>query len=252
MPSSRPHISAVLICHNEVSSIPGCIQALRGCCDEIVVVDSGSTDGTLELLREMGIRTVHRDFDGYGKQKRYACSLARNQWILSIDADEILSEQLSKELQSFKDDGQSVAYRLPRRFRFLGKTFLHGHGSLDHPIRLFRKDVCEFDEALVHESVIVNGAVGKMRYEIVHESYINLGQYLTKFDRYTTLGAERLIFENRNRSVVLSGISIPIYFIKQYLIWGHYRNGVHGFVWSILSSLHPFVKVAKAWAMRKP
>lgn len=245
-------ISAVIICHNEADSIVGCIQAVKGCCDEIVVVDSGSSDGTVGLLQEMGITAVHHDFVGYGQQKRYACSLAKNSWILSIDADEMVSEEMAAELRSFQDEGHFVAFRLSRRFRFLGRTFLHGHGSVDHPIRLFRRDRCEFDEAVVHESVVVNGHIGKITSEMLHESYTTLSQYLVKFDRYTTLGAKKLISEDVHRSVVMSGLSIPIYFVKQYFVWGHYRNGIEGFIWAVLSSFHPFVKVAKAWAMRKP
>ncbi len=190
-------------------------------------------------------------FEGYGNQKQYAVSLAKNLWVLSVDADEIVSKELGNELLSLSSEPDVSAFRIPRRFRFLGRTFLHGHGAKDAPTRLFRTDRCRYDNAGVHESVIVEGEIGVLRGEMLHESYIDLAQYFEKFNRYTTLASEDLARSGRTRSVVITGMTIPFYFIKHYVLWGHYRNGIHGFVWSILSSFYPFVKVAKGWALRK-
>lgn len=251
MGSTPLSISAVIICRNEVRSIRACISALLGCVDEIVVIDSGSSDGTLDVLRSMGIEPIFHSFEGYGKQKQYAISQAKNLWVLSVDADEILSEDLRNELVHLNVDPEVSAYRVFRRFRFLGRTFLHGHGATDRPTRVFRTDRCRYDSASVHESVIVEGRIGLLGGEMLHESYIDLAQYFEKFNRYTTLAAEDLVRSGRKRSVVISGMTIPFYFLKHYVLWGHYRNGIHGFIWSILSSFYPFVKVAKAWALRK-
>ncbi len=229
-----------------------CLDALKNVVDEIVVVDSGSTDGTLDILRAHGIAPYHHPFTGYGTQKQYAVSCARNRWVLSIDADEVLTPGLGDEIRSFRPEPGVHAYRIPRRFRFLGRTFRHGHGSVDHPIRLFDRERAGFNDAPVHESVNVEGGIGCLRGEMMHESYVSLEQYFAKFDRYTTLGAQKLVQQGRYRSPVIAGLLIPLYFIKHYVVWGHFRNGVEGFIWATLSSFHAFVKVGKAWALRKP
>lgn len=244
-------ISAVIICKNEVRSIRSCLEALKGHVDEIVVVDSGSTDGTLDVVRSEGLVPVFHAFEGYGKQKQYACSLARHLWVLSIDADEVISRELGQELKAFQGSPNISAYRLRRRFRFLGRTFKYGHGATDLPIRLFRTDKCGFDDADVHESVIVEGEIGRLEGEMLHESYVDLDQYIEKFNRYTSIAAEQIVDSGRSRSVVVTGLLIPFYFFKNYVVWGNVFNGTHGLIWSLLSSFYPFVKVAKAWALRK-
>jgi len=238
-------ISVIIITFNESDRIESTLRSLSWCKD-VVVVDSGSTDETQVIAEKMGARVVYRQFSGYGEQKQFACSLAKHPWILSIDADEVLSEKLSIEIQCAITTESFSAYRIPRRFRFLGRTFTHGRSSVDYPTRLFRRDHGGFDSAIVHESVVVTGAISRLQGEMLHDSYRNLHHYFEKFNDYTTKAAEQMISKGVHRSLVVTIVSLPLYFIKHYIIGGHILNGREGLLWSLLSSWYPVVKVAKA------
>lgn len=238
-------ISTVIIAYNEADRIEATLLSLSWC-DDIVVVDSGSTDGTQAIAEEYGARVVYHPFTGYGAQKQFACGQARNKWILSLDADEVLSLELQKEIRSVVEHGAISAYHIPRRFRFLGRTFRHGHSSVDHPIRLFDKTCAGFDASVVHESVTVNGTVGTLRSEMLHDSYRDLHHYFEKFNEYTSKAAQQMHASDTRRSLVVTVLSLPLYFFKHYIIGGHIVNGREGLIWSLFSSWYPIVKVAKA------
>lgn len=237
-------ISVIIIAFNESDRIESTLRSLSWC-EEVVVVDSGSTDGTQAIAEKLGARVVYRQFTGYGEQKQFACTLARHPWILSIDADEVLSHELSIEIQQAVQTESYHAYQIPRRFRFLGRTFTHGKSSVDYPTRLFRKDHAQFNSALVHESVIVEGTVSRLEAEMLHNSYRDIHHYFDKFNEYTTKAGQEMIKKGVHRSIILTVLSMPLYFIKHYLVGGHILNGKEGFVWSLFSSWYPVVKVAK-------
>ena len=243
-------ISTVIIAFNEADRIEATLLSLSWC-DDIVVVDSGSTDGTQAIAEKYNARVLFHPFTGYGKQKQYACSQARNKWVLSLDADEVLSEELQSELQQVAGQGKIAAYRIPRRFRFLGRTFLHGRSSVDHPIRLFNSEHAGFDSSIVHESVIVNGPISSLQGEMLHDSYRDLHHYFEKFNEYTSKAAQQMIDKETRRSLVLTVLSLPLYFLKHYIIGGHILNGRQGLIWSLFSSWYPIVKVAKATMLSK-
>jgi glycosyltransferase involved in cell wall biosynthesis len=243
-------ISTVIIAFNEADRIEATLLSLSWC-DDIVVVDSGSTDGTQAIADKYNARVLFHPFTGYGKQKQYACSQARNKWILSLDADEVLSEELQNELQRFAGQGTFAAYRIPRRFRFLGRTFHHGRSSVDHPIRLFNSDLAGFDSSIVHESVVVNGPIASLRGEMLHNSYRDLHHYFEKFNEYTSKASQQMNARDTRRSLMVSVLSLPLYFFKHYIIGGHILNGREGFIWSLFSSWYPIVKVAKAAMLSK-
>lgn len=238
-------VSVVIITLNEADRLPATLEAVRWCTD-IVIVDSGSSDDTLRVAQEFGARVIAHPFAGYGAQKQFACSQAQQPWILSLDADEVITPELAIEIEELLKEPQHVAYRIPRRFRFLGRTFRHGKGSIDFPIRLFRADRARYNDATVHESVLVQGTIGTLHCEMLHDSYRDLDHYFEKFNHYTTIAARSLIERGIQRSVALTVLTLPIYFIKHYLINGHILNGREGLVWSVFSSLYPFVKVSKA------
>lgn len=241
----RPTISAILITRNEAAIIDRCLAALRWC-DEIIVVDSESTDDTVERCRGYGARVVTRAFHGYGEQKNAALALATSTWVLSVDADEVVTAELAASIQRVIERPKHNAYILNRRFVFLGKRLQHGRGSVDRVVRLFRRGKATFSDATVHEHVIVNGSVGSVTGEMDHYSYGSIAQVIEKFNTYTTLAGASLRAQPRQRSVVGTFLAWPVYFLKFFVMHGHWRNGIHGFVWSVLSSWYPFLKVAKA------
>lgn len=238
-------ISAVIITLNEESIIERCIRSLQWC-KEVVIVDSGSTDATVAICRSMGCRVIEHTFTGFGAQKAFAVEQATNNWVFSIDADEVASADIEAHIANALQDPHMFAYRIPRRFFFLGKKFSHGRGSCDYPIRLFHRDKAHFSRHIVHEHVIADGAVGIIQSELEHHSYVSISQYLQKFDRYTSLASVELRKHHRNRSIPFTAFQIPLYFLKHYVLNGHWRNGSHGLLWSVLSSIYPLVKVAKA------
>lgn len=243
-------ISTVIIAYNEADRIEATLLSLTWCTD-IVVVDSGSTDGTQAIAEKHGARVIYHPFTGYGTQKQFACAQAQNKWILSLDADEVLSLELQDELTKVVEHVTHTAYRIPRRFRFLGKTFRHGRSSVDHPIRLFAKELAGFNGSIVHESVNVNGSVGTLRSEMLHDSYRDLHHYFEKFNEYTSKAAEQMNAGDTQRSLVVTVLSLPLYFFKHYIIGGHILNGRAGLIWSLFSSWYPIVKVAKAATLSK-
>jgi len=258
-----PNLSVVVITRNEASRLNACLEAVRWA-DEIIVVDSGSTDETVQIATNHGARVVHHDFVGYGAQKNVALNLATAPWVLSIDADEIVTEALAASIRHvIMSPGESTetehsspgelptAYRFRRRFVFLGKVFRHGSGSVDHPIRLFRRTKARFSDDLVHESLIVDGPIAEIDGEMLHHSYETLSQYFQKFDRYTDLAAEQLFAKNSRRNSLLTALLQPLYFVRHYVVGGHIFNGWHGFIWSIFSSWYPVVKIAKLEALRR-
>ncbi len=238
-------ISVIIITFNESDRIEATLRSISWC-EDVVVVDSGSTDGTQAIAERMGARVVYREFTGYGEQKQFACKLAAHPWILSLDADEVVSKELSLEIQFAVKGESNSAYQIPRRFRFLGRTFTHGRSSVDYPTRLFRSGHAEFNSALVHESVVVEGDISRLQGEMLHDSYRNLHHYFEKFNEYTSAAADQMIMNGVRRSVLFTVLSMPLYFIKHYFIGGHILNGKEGLLWSLLSSLYPVVKVAKA------
>ena len=242
---AKPTISAVLITRNEAANIDRCLRSVSWC-DEIIVVDSESTDDTVVRCRDLGAKVITRPFTGFGEQKNAALALAHCDWILSIDADEVVTPALQASIERAMIDPQHDAYIVRRRFHFLGKRLKYGRGSVDHLVRLIRRGKGRFSDALVHEGLVVEASSVTLDGELEHYSYDTLTQVLEKFNRYTTLAATELRAMGVQRSIVGTFVRWPLYFLNFYVIHGHWRNGIHGFVWSVFSSWYPFIKVAKS------
>ncbi|MCC6363245.1 MAG: glycosyltransferase family 2 protein [Bryobacterales bacterium] len=239
-------ISATIIARDEERNIARAIESLR-CCDEIVVVDSGSIDRTMEIARELGARVIESPWRGYAGQKNYATEQARYDWILSIDADEALSESLEADIWLLKKNGPEYdAYTMPRLAQYLGKWILHSGWYPDRKIRLYRRDKACWTGEYVHESVTVTGTLGHLDSNLLHYTCQSFTEHLRTMDRYTTLAAEEVVARGRNitwRHLLLD----PMWtFFRTYFVRRGYLDGMEGMAIAYMAMLYSFLKYAKA------
>lgn len=248
-PPSLPPVSAVLITFNAARLLAAVLESVRWC-DEIVVVDSGSTDQTLTIAQQYGCRIMHRDFDGFGPQKQFAVSLARNHWVLALDADEIITPELGREIQQKVGEAvagkdASRAFTVPRTLIFLGRLMRYGGEHKQPQLRLFDKRYGNYNAAPVHETIEINGPVGRLTHEMLHDSYASLHDYFGKFNQYTTAGAEAMASRGKKGTKGAVILRFPLTFLKEYFLKLNVLNGYPGFVWSLFSALYPVAKYAK-------
>ncbi len=245
-------ISAVLITLNEAQIIERSLDALSWC-DEILVVDSGSTDETTALCTSRGCRVLQHPFQGYGQQKRYAVSKATHDWILAIDADEVVTVELREEIVAALDNGNCdyAGFYLLRTLVFLGREFTHGSECKRPILRLFNRKHGNFSDVPVHEGVQLRGSTKTLRGVLLHYSYRNVAHYLSKFNTYTTLAAKQLNDRGRTTHPMIIVLRLPIRFLHYYFLKGNFLNGFPGLVWSLLSGFYPLVKYLKLYEMSR-
>jgi len=238
-------LSVVIIALNEEDNLPRCLASVKWA-DEIVLVDSGSSDRTMEIGRTAGATVVSFGWQGFGAAKKEGVNRAAGPWILSIDADEEVTPELRSEITAaVAGDDSRVGYFIPRRTRFLGRWIYHCGWYPDPVLRLFRKDRGDFDEAVVHERVDVEGRVGRLSNDLLHYSYPTLEAYFEKFNRYTTMAAQAA-YERGRRAGAFDILARPVAnFIKQYFLKAGFLDGLEGLLISVFSSCHVMTKYAK-------
>lgn len=239
-------ITATIITYNEERNIARAMESLR-CCDEIVVVDSGSSDRTSEIAQKLGARVIESQWGGYAVQKNYAAERATNDWILSIDADEALSEALEGEIWQIKKSGPRCdAYTMPRMAQYLGRWILHSGWYPDRKVRLYDRRKAQWVGEFVHESVVVRGTVGHLRSDLLHFTCNSLSEHLKTMDRYTTLAAEQLVSQRR-RIGYSQLLADPVWtFLRTYIFQRGFQDGIEGLTIAWMAALYNFVKYAKA------
>jgi glycosyltransferase involved in cell wall biosynthesis len=240
-------LSAIIITLNEEHNIQRCLDSVRFC-DEIIVIDSGSQDNTINIAIASGATVIHQDWLGYGKQKQFAVNQAKHDWVLCIDADEVVSEALKQSIvnDSHITNGMVTAYKMPRKNHFLGKPLLHGEGYPDFSLRLFNKLHCHWSDDEVHEGVVVvNGQINKLTGDLLHFSEETLSKYIAKQNHYTQLQAD-ILFEQGKQYHPLKCVSSPlIRFIKFYFLRLGFLDGAPGFIHIIIGCFNAFCKYAK-------
>ena len=245
-------LSVGIITFNEEVILCKTLQAVKNIADEIIIVDSHSTDKTVKIAESFGAKVFLEDWKGFGLQKNSVLDKCQGDWILLIDADEVVSPELSERIKELinKRDSKSV-YKINLCSVCFGKELKHGGWSNDYHIRLWKKDIVRFNDRFVHEGFITNEEAGKIKEKIYHYTYINLYDYLEKFNRYTTLGAKE--YFNRNRKAGICNIILnPLYtFIKMYIIKRGFLDGIEGFVIAFFSSAANMAKYFKLREMYK-
>jgi len=240
-------ISAIIITYNEEEKIKRCLSSIDWV-DEVVVVDSQSTDDTKKIASEFTQRIFEIKWEGFGKAKDYAKDKASHQWILSVDADEVVTQDLKEEIQkTVKLEDSLDGYYLPRKSNFLGRWIKHGGWYPDYVLRLFKKNKAKFNHSMVHEKVNVNGRTGYLKNALLHHTDPNFDHYLEKLNRYSSLGAEEL-FKKGKRAKFSDIIFRPVaIFFKMYFVKKGFLDGVAGFILATSSAFHVFSKYVKLW-----
>lgn len=239
-------ISATIITYNEERNVARVIECLR-CCDEIVVVDSGSNDRTTEIAAKLGARVVESPWRGYAGQKNFASETASNDWILSLDADESLSEALEAEIWQIKKNGPEFdAYTMPRLAQYLGRWILHSGWYPDRKVRLFDRRRAKWVGDFVHESVVVDGRIGHLKSNLLHFTCSSISEHLKTMDRYTTLAAEQLVEQKKEIGWPQLVLDPPWTFFKTYFLQRGFLDGTEGLTIAYMAAQYNFLKYMKA------
>jgi glycosyltransferase involved in cell wall biosynthesis len=245
-------LSAIIITKNEAGHIADCLDSLAFC-DERIVVDGGSDDDTVHLAEAKGARVVASPgWQGFGRQKNFALSLATGDWVLSLDADERVSAALALEIQRAIAAGSADGYKMPRLSRFCGRQMRHSGWYPDYVLRLFRRGKARFSDDIVHERVICDGPVERLTEPLLHSPMPRLEDALAKMDRYSTAGAEKLIASGRKvwfASGILHGLFA---FLRSYVLRAGFLDGREGFLLAVANAEGTYYRYMKAWLRSRP
>jgi glycosyltransferase involved in cell wall biosynthesis len=247
---SRQPLSVVIITKNAARQLAACLDS-ASFADEILVVDSGSIDGTAELAAKHGARVLQKEWLGFGPQKQFAVEAARHDWVLCLDADERVSEPLRASILAVLAALSTQAYSMPRCNRFMGRWLRHGEGYPDWSLRLFDRRHARWSDDPVHEKVLTDGTVARIEGDLLHDSADTLAGYLDKQNRYTSLQAEALFKAGKRAGVAQLLLSPALRFVKFYFLRLGFLDGVAGMVHIAIGCCNSFHKYAKLVALQQ-
>jgi glycosyltransferase involved in cell wall biosynthesis len=241
-----PRLSAIIITKNEAANIGACLDSIAFC-DERIVVDCGSVDGTPAIAKSMGANVTEHVWRGFGPQKNFALSLATGEWVLSIDADERVTPELAAAIGKIIAEGNADGYEIRRRTRFLGREMLQSRLFPDYILRLFRRHRARFTDVLVHESLICDGPVARLSGTLLHDPVARLEDALSRVDRYSTASAEMLVAKGRRVSFS-TGIAHGLWmFFRIYILRLGFLDGRVGFLFAVANAEGSYYRYMKAW-----
>lgn len=244
-PAPRRRLSVVLITLNAAAQLRECLASVAFA-DEIVVVDSGSSDATLAIAADFGARVLHQDWLGFGPQKQFAIEQAAHDWVLCLDADERVTPPLAASIAAaLAGDSECVAWRFARSNRFLGRYLRHGEGYPDWSLRFFDRRHARWSDDAVHEKVIADGQTGTLAGDLQHDSAETIAAYLGKQNRYTSLAAAAAVAAGQRASAGRVWASPLVRFVKFYVVRRGFRDGLPGFIHIAIGCFNSFAKYAK-------
>ncbi len=240
-------LTVTIITFNEEKNILRTLESVKPVAAEIVVVDSGSADRTVDICKSSGCRVISRDFDGYGTQKQFAVEQASNEWILSLDADEVLTREIAVEIreQLSRPDLSLAGFEIPIVLNYMGRKMKYGGLGNKFYLRLFNRKQARFNTLPVHEGVETSGVVRRLKGEVIHYSYRDLSHHIDKINHYTNQAAEGYRQQGRSYSRWWVMFKFPVTFFNYYLLRRGFLDGYPGFLWSFLAAFYTSLKVAK-------
>ena len=242
-------LTVIVPCGNEEAVIEGCLASV-GFADEILVVDSFSTDGTLAIARKYTDRILQHEYINSAAQKNWAIPQARHEWVLIVDCDERVTPELAAEIKAILEAPQYDGYWIRRRNFMFGKEIRHGTWSTDKVLRLFRRDLGRYENKHVHAEIELDGRVGWFRGKLVHHGFRSLSQYLSKMDRYGAWGA----LNARDLGLRGTGWRIAVHslgsFLKSYLLRCGFLDGTEGLIIALMEAYSAFLKYAKLYELQ--
>jgi glycosyltransferase involved in cell wall biosynthesis len=246
------NISVIIITKNEAHNIRSCLESVSWA-DEIIVVDSGSSDDTVNICKTLGAQVhVTADWPGFGIQKNRALSYATCEWVLSLDADERVTPELHSEIDSAVNNPHGHSgFRIPRLSSFCGRYMRHSGWHPDFVTRLFRRGSARFSDDLVHESLIVDGSVGKLRQSLLHETFRDLDELLEKINQYSTAGALTLSKKNKTATLKMAVARAVWAFFRTYILRAGFLDGREGFMLAVSTAESTYYRYAKLMLLGK-
>lgn len=245
-------LSVIIIARNEAGQIRACLESVAWA-GEIIVVDSGSSDATAEICREMGAKVFVHDWPGFGMQKNRALGYATRTWIFSIDADERVTPALRASIEAVLRGGPArfAAYRVSRLSRYCGRFMRHSGWYPDRIVRLFRRGAARFSDDLVHERLLVEGGTGQLDGELLHYAFDDFEEVLHKVDRYSSAGA--VMLQQRGRSASLTGAVLRGLwsFVRTYVLRGGFLDGREGFMLAVSNAEGTYYRYLKLMLLNK-
>lgn len=241
-------ISACIITYNEASNITRCIEALKGVVDEILIVDSFSTDNTVAIAEQAGARVIQRAFKGYGDQKHFAELQAVNHWVLSVDADEVVSPELGRAIKEVKKSPAFDAYMIDILPNYCGAWIRHCGWYPQPKLRLWNREKGAMLVDNVHEGVVLNDVsapVGRLKGDLLHYSFNTISDHVKKIEHYSEVGARLDVARGKSVSLLKLIFAPKLQFLVDYIIRGGFLDGYYGYIVCRNSAFASFVKYAK-------
>ena len=243
-PADKLPLTVAIIALDAGAQIGPCLASV-GFADEVLVVDSGSSDDTVAVAARHGARVETKEWLGFGRQKQHAVAIARNDWVLCLDVDERVSEPLARSIRAALASRRFRAYRMARRNRFLGRWLAHGEGYPDWTVRLFHRAHASWSNDEVHEAVLTTAEVGRLDGDLMHDSAEDVATYMVKQNRYTSLHAEAL-FKQGVRAGYWRLLASPLVrFVKFYFLRLGFLDGGPGFAHVVIGCNNTFHKYLK-------